>query len=112
MKASNLVTESLRQSESGHTWEEKITNAMGNIEVAKRATFRVRAVGATTVTIDGVLAATMSAAEVIVFNTGDGNPNSGKKTVTVAIAGAAAFVQVSREISRKSTVVNPLDMLG
>jgi hypothetical protein len=104
MKTSNLVTESVRQSESGQTWEEKLTNATGSLELPKRATFRVRATGATTVTIDGILAATMSASEILVFNTGDGDPDDAKNTVSVVIAAAAAFVQVARELKRQSLV--------
>lgn len=104
MKTSNLVTESVRQSESGQTWEEKLTNATGSIEVPKRTAFRVRATGATTVTIDGVLAMTMATGEVVIFNTGDGNPDDTKHTVTVTIAVAAAYVQVGRETYRPSLV--------
>ncbi len=104
MKTSNLVAETIRQSESGLTWEEKITNNTGTLEVPKCSTFRVRATGATTVTIDGVLAATMSAGEIIVFNAGDGDPDDTKNTVTIAIGAIAAFVQVARELKRKSLV--------
>ena len=100
MRTANLISETLRQSESGLTWEEKITNGTGTLELTKASTFRVRATGATTVTIDGVLAATMSAGEIIVFNTGDGNPDDTKSTVTVVIAAIAAFVQVAREQMR------------
>lgn len=100
MKTSNTVSQSLRYSESGLTWEEKITNSTGNLEVLKAGTVRVRATGATTVTIDGVLAATMSAGEILIFNVGDGNPDDTKVTVTVAIAAVAAFVQVAREVLR------------
>lgn len=101
MKTGNIVTECVRESESGQCWEEKLTNAMGTLILPKNSTFRVRATGATTVTIDGVLAATMSNAEVIVFNTGDGDPASGKATVSVVIAAAAAFVQVGRDTYRR-----------
>lgn len=104
MKTSNLVTETVRQSESGHTWEEKITNNTGTLELPRASTFRVRATGATTVTIDGVLAMTMSSGEIAIFNAGDGNPDDTKVTVTVVIAAAAAYVQVSRETYRKSLV--------
>jgi hypothetical protein len=104
MKTSNLVSETLRHSESGLTWEEKITNNTGTLEVLKCSTFRVRATGATTVTIDGVLAATMSAGEIIVFNAGDGNPDDTKSTITVTIGAVAAFVQVARELKRQSLV--------
>jgi len=104
MKTSNLVSESVRQSESGVTWEEKLTSATGSIQVPKRATFRVRASGASTVTIDGILAMTMSTGEIAIFNAGDGDPDSGKNTITVTIGAVAAFVQVAREITRKNLV--------
>lgn len=112
MKTSNLIAESVRQSESGLCWEEKITNATGSIEVAKNATFRVRATGATTVTVDGILAATMATGEILIFNAGDGNPDSGKLTITVTIGAVAGFVQVARAIYRQSLVKNPLNNLG
>ena len=105
MKTSNLISETLRHSESGLTWEEKLTNATGSLELLKASTFRVRATGATTVTIDGVLAATMSAGEVIIFNTGEGDPDDVKVTVTVTIGAVAAFVQVAREIKRPKLAV-------
>lgn len=102
MKTSNLVTESIRHSESGQTWEEKVSNSTGSIEVPKRSTFRVRATGASTVTIDGVLAATMSTGEIVIFNSGDGDPDDSKNTVTVTIGVAAAYVQLARELKRIS----------
>jgi len=103
MKTANNVSGSLRQSESGLCWEEKITNSTGSLEVLKAGTVRVRATGATTVTIDGVLAATMSAGEIIIFNVGDGNPDDSKPTVTVVIGAVAAFVQVARETPRQKS---------
>lgn len=102
MQASNLASRTLRHSESGLVWEEKITNAMGTIEVEPCSTFRVRATGATTVTIDGILAATMSSAEIMIFNAGEGDPTDIKPSVTITIAGAAAFVQVARNYDRKN----------
>ena len=104
MKTSNLVSQTQLQSESGLTWEEKITNSQGSLELLKCATFRVRAAGATTVTLDGVLAATMSSGEILIFNTGDGNPDDSKVTVTVTIGAANAFVQVARSVKRQSLV--------
>lgn len=85
-----------RNAEFGHVWEEKLTNAQGSIEVPKYTAVRVRASAGTTVTIDGVLAATMAANEVIIFNAGIGASSDSKKTVTVTIAGANAWVQVAR----------------
>lgn len=100
MKTSNLIAETIRQSESGLCWEEKITNGQASLELTKASTFRVRATGASTVTIDGVLAATMSTGEVMIFNTGEGDPDDAKVTVTVTIGAANAYVQVAREIKR------------
>jgi hypothetical protein len=105
VKAANLVSESVRWSDAGLCWEEKITNSTGSIEVPKYSSIRVRATGASTVTVDGTLAATMTTGEVVVYNVGDGNPDSGKQTVTVAIGAAAAYVQVGRELPRSSTSV-------
>jgi hypothetical protein len=100
MKAANIVTEAGRVSETGQTWEEQITNSTGSFEAYRHQAVRVRATGATTVTLDGILAMTMSSGEIAIFNTGDGNPDNTKVTVTVAIAGAAAFVQTARETRR------------
>lgn len=100
MKTANLISQTVRQSESGLLWEEKITNNTGTLELTKASTFRVRATGATTVTIDGVLAATMSTGEIIIFNAGDGDRSDSKATVTVVIGAVAAFVQVARELPR------------
>ena len=96
----NTITETVRESESGQVWEEKLTNTTGTIKVPKHVPVRVRAAGAATVTIGGVLAATMSSGEVIVFNSGDGDPDSAATTVDVVIASANCFVQVAREVKR------------
>lgn len=101
MRSANLANEAERNFTVGGVWEEKISGATGSIEVAKMATFRVRATGATTVTIDGVLAMTMISGESEIFCAGNGNPASGKNTVTIAIGAAAAFVQVARDNHRK-----------
>lgn len=101
MRTSNLANRSVRQSESGHVWEEQLTNAQGTIKVAKFATFRVRATGATTVTIDGVLAMTMVSGEIALFNAGSGTPNDAKETVDIVIGAANAFVQVARDQDRQ-----------
>ncbi len=101
MKSGNLVTESMRTSETGQCWEEKISGGQSSIEVARHTAVRVRATGASTVTIGGVLAATMSTGEIMVFNTGDGDPDGTAPTVTVTIGAANAFVQVARETYRQ-----------
>lgn len=100
MKTSNIAAAVLRHSESGLMWEEKLTNAQGSLELVEFATFRVRATGATTVTIDGVLAMTMSAGEIAVFCCGRGDNSDTKPTITVVIGGANAFVQVARDTDR------------
>lgn len=100
MRTSNLASQNLRHAETGLVWEEKLTDAQGTIEVTEAATFRVRAAGATTVTIDGILAATMSANEIMVFNAGRGDLKDTKATISVVIAGANAFVQVARDNDR------------
>jgi len=111
MRSANLANRAARTSESAHVWEEKLTGAQGSLEVERFSTIRVRATGATTVTIDGILAMTMSSGEIELFNAGAGipDPNIGvpgasdtKQTVTILIAGANAFVQVARNIDRQA----------
>lgn len=111
MRSANLANRAARTSESAHVWEERLTNAQGALEVEKFSTFRVRATGATTVTIDGVLAMTMVSGEIEWFNAGAGIPDpnlnyagnsDAKETVTVTIGGANAFVQVARNIDRQA----------
>ena len=99
MQAGNNASRTSRTSESGLVWEEKLTNGVGTLSLFEHQTFRVRATGATTVTIEGVLAMTMMAGEIAIFNAG--NDISGDKKVQVVIAGAAAFVQVARIKERK-----------
>jgi len=105
MKTSNLASATLRDSESGLVWEEKLSGAQGTVEVTEYATFRVRATGATTVTIDGILAMTMTSGEIAVFNAGRGNPDDTKPTITITIGGANAFVQVARDKDREKLAV-------
>lgn len=100
MRSANLSNEAVRQADVGFVYEERLTNAQGTLEMDQMSTFRVRAVGATTVTIDGVLAATMMANEILIFCTGSGNRLDNKKTVSIVIAGANAFVQVARNTPR------------
>lgn len=97
----NIPSRSQRNNDVGLVWEEKISGAQDTIEVPKYSAVRVRAGGATTVTIAGVLAATMSSGEIMVFNAGVGDLTDTKRTVTVVIAGANAFVQVGREFERR-----------
>ena len=111
MKTSNLASETLRQSESGLVWEEKLSGAAGTLTLMPFQSFRVRAAAAGTVTIDGILAATMVSGEILIFNAGGGQPvqtdptTTGAVTkqapsVTVVITGSQ-FVQVARDSTRK-----------
>lgn len=100
----NIAARTARVSESGLVWEEKLTNAQGTIQVEPGATFRVRATGATTVTIDGILAATMSSGEIMIFCAGQGNPDDPSREIAIVIGAAAAFVQVARHNDRISNI--------
>lgn len=97
MRAANNPSQSQRFSDSGFVWEEKLSGALGTIEVQAYSTVRVRATGATTVTIDGVLSATMSSGEIMIFNVGVGDKTDAKATTSVVIAVAGAFVQVAKQ---------------
>jgi len=99
LKTTNMPAGSQRQSEVGLSWIEVLTGAQGTIQVPIQGTIRVRATGATTVTIGGILAMTMSAGEIERINVGTG-PADGKSFVSVIIAGANAFVQVAKEIEK------------
>lgn len=113
MKTSNVVSENLRQAETGLMWEEVITNGTGTLQLPKQTTFRVRATGATTVTIDGILAMTMSAGEIALFNTGTGSmKDTNKNYVTVVVGAIAAFVQVAREVDRNRLQPNSYNLLN
>jgi hypothetical protein len=113
MKTSNVVSENLRVAETALLWEEQITNNTGTLVLPKWTTFRVRATGATTVTIDGVLAATMSSGEIMLFNTGTGSTkDTGLNTITVVIGAASAFVQVARDVDRPRLQPNPFNLLN
>jgi hypothetical protein len=85
-----------RIAESGLVWVEKLTNNTGTIEVLQYTPFRVRAIANLTVTVDGVLAASMVANEVMVFNAGKGDSSDGKKTVTIVVAVGACYLQIGR----------------
>jgi len=99
MKPTNMPSGAQRNAEVGLVWIELLTNAMGTFELPFQATFRVRATGATTVTIGGVLAMTMSAGEIAIFNVGVG-PSDGLSYTSVVIAGAAAYVQMAQDIEK------------
>lgn len=111
MKTSNLANEALRHAEVGMVWEEKLSGSAGTLTLMPFQSFRVRAAAGGTVTIDGVLAATMVSGEILIFNAGSGQPiktsptttgvvTKQSPTVTVVITGAQ-FVQVARDSTRK-----------
>jgi hypothetical protein len=112
VKTANVVSENLRQAETGLAWVEVLTNAQGTLKLTDAQTFRVRATGATTVTIDGLLAMTMSAGEIVIFNTGHGSPDDTSPYITVVIAGANAFVQTAAEVNRQRLQPNPYNLLN
>jgi len=87
MQTSNHATGAVRQSETGQRWIELQTATNGTLEVHPRTTFRIAATAVATVTIGGILAATMAADEVIIFNAGPGDKSDGKQTVTVVTTG-------------------------
>lgn len=96
MQLYNRAARSERNSEIGLVWEEKLSGASGTIKVQKYSAVRVRAAGALTVTIAGVLAATMINGEILTFNAGQGDPTDNDMEVTIVIAGTA-YVQVAKE---------------
>jgi hypothetical protein len=106
MKTSNLATEALRTGDVGQCWEERLSGAAGTLKLQPFQSFRVRATAAGTVTIDGTLAATMVAGEILVFNAGSGQPYSVDQTTKqasecVIVITGAQFVQVARDTTRK-----------
>ena len=113
MRTANVVSDNLREAETGLMWEEMISGGTGTLSLLKQTTFRVRSTGATTVLIDGILAMTMMAGEIAIFNTGTGSqPSTQSPYIVVTIAGAGGFVQVAREKDRARTTLNPYNELN
>jgi hypothetical protein len=98
MKNANMPAGATRNANVGLVWEEVITGDTGTIRAQIQGTVRVHALGATTVTIGGVLAMTMVAGMVEYFNVGTGVAGDNRATVEVIIGVAAANVQVAKEI--------------
>jgi hypothetical protein len=102
MQIYNAPARAERNSDWGHVWLEVITNGTTTgMEVARYAAVRVRAVAGTTVSFDGVLAATMIAGEILIFNSGigqvaPGGASANKKTVTLVVTGSSC-VQVAAQ---------------
>ena len=95
----NLANQASRMTEVGPVMYEIKSNTSGSVEVDKYHAIRIRAVAGTTVTVDGVLACTMIANEIIVMNVGGGTPGDNKETVTVTFSGAV-YAQVCQESER------------
>lgn len=115
MRAANTSNEAVRQSEVGNVWEEVLSGAAGTLSLLPYQTFRVRAAGAVTVTIDGTLAMTMVSGEIAIFNAGNGAPvainDNGINFVTpgfsaaincVVVITGTAFVQTARPKARQT----------
>ena len=97
MKTTNLPAGSQRVSEVGLRWIEVLSGAQGTLKLPMQTTLRVRATGATTVTIAGELAMTMSTGEIAYFNTGTGEPGDKSPKIEIIIGGANAFVQYAKD---------------
>ena len=97
MKTTNLPAGSQRFSEVGLRWIEVLSGAQGTFKVPMQTTLRVRAAGATTVTIAGQLAMTMQAGEIAFFNSGTGEPDDKSPKIEIIIGGANAFVQIAKD---------------
>jgi hypothetical protein len=93
----NLPTGATRTSEVGLVYREVLSGAAGTIEIPKHSAVRVRATASTTITVDGMLVATLISGEIFLFNTGKGSTQDAKETVTVVFSGTV-FAQVGKEI--------------
>jgi hypothetical protein len=114
MRLTNLATEASRITDVGALWAEVLTSGTGTFRFPPYTTFRVRCLtSGTTVTVNGVLAATMTSGEVMLFNTGPlpqtdlGGGGSGmtapynRQWVTVVIGVAAGRLQVARNLNHQ-----------
>jgi hypothetical protein len=103
MRASNILSGAQRTSEVSLVWKE-INSGGGasQIEVPRHTTIRVRCTngGGMTVSLDGVLSATMAHNEVMLFNSGIGKTygQTGdlKNTVTLAWS-STCYIQLGME---------------
>ena len=101
-----------RNAEFGHVWVEVATGTPITMEVPKYSAVRVRAAAAVTVSMDGVLSATMASGEILIFNSGRGdvgtNGTDTKATVTLAVTGNA-YVQIARNLDAggRENIIKP-----
>jgi hypothetical protein len=97
MKAVNLPTGAQRNINAGYVFREVYNGAGGyTAELPFQYTVRVSAGANVTVSMDGVLCATLRVGEVEYFNTGAGLTD-GLSTVTLVIGAGDARVQVCEE---------------
>ena len=97
MKSVNIPSGALRHVHVGLVYQEIYNGAGGTTFIAPfQSTIRVSAAANVTVTLDGVLACTLRAGEVELFNVGAGNV-PGASTVTVVIGPGDARVQLAQE---------------
>ena len=112
MQIYNAPARVQREADFGHVWMEVITNGTtAGMEIPRYAAVRVRAVAGGSVSFDGVLAATMIAGEILIFNAGIGQVAVGgasqnKKTVTLVVTGSSC-VQVSAQAQNEVENVVP-----
>jgi hypothetical protein len=98
MKPVNLPSGAQRNVESGLVWRQVYNDAGGyTTELPFQYTFRVSAADDIEVYIDDVLAMTLRAGEVALFNTGAGKAGDDKNTVTIELGGGDARMQVAEE---------------
>lgn len=102
MRSSNIPSGGVRSSEVGLCYREIKSGAGAtSFEILKQTCIRIRSVTAgLTVTLDGVLAMTMSDGEIALLNVGIGNPDDAKRTITVVVSGDC-FIQVGDEVDRR-----------
>lgn len=102
MKPVNLPSGAQRNAEVGLVWQQVYSGAGGTtLTVLPQATIRVSAGADVTVTIGGVLAATLRSGEVEYFNSGVGPDGDLRTTVQVVIGAGDARVQVALESENK-----------
>jgi hypothetical protein len=97
MKAVNLPTGAQRNLNSGYVFREVYNGSGGfTTELPFQHTVRVSAGANVTVSMDGVLCATLRTGEVEYFNTGAGRTDD-RSTVTLVIGAGDARVQIGEE---------------
>jgi hypothetical protein len=106
MKSSNVLSGAVRSSEVSLVWREIKSGAgLVSFEIPRCTAVRIRsATAGLTVTFDGILAATMDTAEVMLFNSGLGLTygliGDVKDTVTLVVSGNC-FIQMGCEAQSK-----------